>query len=51
MMTVALKITIDKVPKWIEPMSSKAADLRIVLESHFCRYSVCDIAYEFVPSG
>ena len=44
---IALKISIDKVPKWIEPESNKIADLRIVLQAYFMKYNFCELVYEY----
>jgi len=46
MKLIGLKITIDKVPKWIEPNSQKDADIRINFNQYFIKYNICELIYE-----
>lgn len=41
-----MKISIDKVPKWIESKETKQGDMRIVLQGFLMKYNFCVLVYE-----
>eukprot|EP00826_Nyctotherus_ovalis_P055414 TRINITY_DN7353_c0_g4_i1.p1 TRINITY_DN7353_c0_g4~~TRINITY_DN7353_c0_g4_i1.p1 ORF type:complete len:798 (+),score=170.08 TRINITY_DN7353_c0_g4_i1:2263-4656(+) len=42
----ALRITINNIPKWIEPKDKKTGDMRISLQGFITQYTFCKLNYE-----